>query len=160
MSRNANEENTERELEEPNETGEIAVPKYGPWVSLYRFFHRYVGRRPAVFGGTATIGLLVLVRQFYAFMFGPAEWSGLPGQYVLSGVFLFGFGVGYYAVRDDTACPECGTEFSQVQVSKRPVQRESEGSSGIHMQETLVCQSCGNRETDVYRQPEKNHPRF
>lgn len=160
MSRNANEETTERELEESDETGEVAFPRYGPWVSLYGFFHRYVGHRTSVFGGIAIIGLLVLVRQFYAFVFGPAEWSGLPAQYVLSGVFLFGFGVGYYAVRDDTACPECGTAFSQEQVSKRPIQRESEGSVGVHMQETLVCQSCGNCETDVYRQPEKNHHGF
>lgn len=160
MSRNVNEENTEREFEEPDETGEIAIPKYGPWVSLYGFLHRYVGRRTAIFGGTAIVGLLVLVRQFYAFAFGPAEWSLLPPQYVLGGVFLFGFGVGYYAVRDHTGCPECGTAFSQERISKGPVQRESGSSSDVHIQETLACQSCGNQETDVYRQPEKDHPRF
>lgn len=160
MSRNVNEETTERELEEPDETGNVSCPKYGPWISLYGSLHRYVGRRTAIFGGTATLGLLVLVRQFYAFTFGLAKWSLLPPRYVLGGVFLFGFGVGYYVVRDDTSCPECGTAFSQEQVSKRPVQREPGGSAGVHIQETVVCQSCGNRETDVYRQPEKEHPRF
>ena len=162
MSRNVTEDETE--FEQSDETGEVVIPTYGPWVSLYGFLHRYTRRRTAVFGGSATLGLLVLVRQFYAFVFGPGKWSGLPAWSVLGGVLLFGFGVNYYAVRDDTACPDCETAFSQERVEKRPVRQESSSSagnsSGVYIRETLECQCCENRTTDVYRQPETNQPRF
>ncbi|WP_135826217.1 hypothetical protein [Halorussus ruber] len=164
MSRNVLEapELDETELDEPDETGEVALPNYGPWVSLYGFLHRYARPHTGVFAGTATVGLLVLVRQFYAFVFGPAEWSGLPPWSVLVGVLLFGFGVNYYAVRDDTACSECGTAFSRERVEKRPVRNDSasDADSGVYIRETLECQSCDHRTTEIYRQPEKNPPRF
>ncbi|MFC7080553.1 hypothetical protein [Halorussus caseinilyticus] len=159
MSSNISETPTETDLEE-DESSEDALPRYGPWVSFYGFFHRLVGRRFVLFGGSAAVGLLVLVRQFYAFVFEPSEWAGLPPWSVLSGVFLFGFGVGYYAVRDDTACNECDTPFSKERVSKRPIRRDSEKSSRVYIRETLECQSCGNHTTEVYQQPEKNPPRF
>ncbi|WP_276301121.1 hypothetical protein [Halorussus lipolyticus] len=160
MSRNVYEPDTEPE--ESDETGEVALPNYGPWVSLYGFLHRAVRPRTEVFAGMGTVGLLVLVRQFYAFIFGPGDWSGLPPWSVLCGVLLFGFGVNYYAVRDHTACSECGTAFARERVAKRPVRNESavESDSGVYIRETLECQCCRNRTTEVYRQPEKNPRRF
>lgn len=160
MTGNVTEEDTELELEESDDVREVAVPKYSPGVSLYGFLHRYARSYTAVFGSIAAFGLLVLVRQFYTFIFGPAEWAGLPPWCVFVGVFLFGFGVSYYAVRDETACSECGTPFAKERVSKRPVKQEDSDSDGVYIRETLECQSCANQTTNVYRQPERDPPQF
>lgn len=140
---------------------EDAVPNYGPWVSLYGFVHRSVERRSTVFGGSVALGALILVRQFYSFVSAPSEWSGLPPWTVLLGVFLFGFGVGYFVIRDATSCSNCGATFSRERIDKGPAPSESrpDVDRRAYIEEAYECQHCGNRTTELYSHPEWEYPR-
>lgn len=141
--------------------GRDAAPKYGSWVSLYGFVHRSVERRSTVFGGSVALGSLVLVRQFYSFVSAPSEWSGLPPWTVVGGVLLFGFGVGYYVIRDATSCSECGATFSRERVAKRPVSGESRPDAGsrAYLEAAYECRNCGHRTTELHSHPEWEYPR-
>lgn len=138
-----------------------AVRSYSLWVSLYAGLHRRLRHRTVVFGGSGVVGALVLVRQFYAFASEPAEWSGLPSWTVVTGIVLFGFGVGYYVIRDDTACSECGTPFSKRRIGKRPVSKPSgdDGRERTYLEETYECESCGEATTELCSQSEWSYAR-
>lgn len=138
-----------------------AVRRRGPWVSFYGFLHRYVGHRTVVFRGSGAVGALVLVRQFYAFASDPTEWSGLPSWAVVVGTVLFAFGVGYYVVRNDTACVECEASFSKELIDKRPVTRQS-GAGGrdrLYIEESYECRNCEEQTTELYSHPQWHYTR-
>lgn len=137
------------------------VRGYAPWVSVFAFLHRYLGRPTVVFVGSGVVGALVLVRQFYAFASEPTEWSGLPSWTVIVGVGLFGFGVAYYVVRDGTACSECGTPFSRRRTGKHPVSKSTDGGPDrAYLQATYECSHCGEETTELYSQSEWNYTRY
>lgn len=139
-----------------------AVQRYGPWVTLYGFLHRFVDHHVVVFGGSVVVGALVLVRQFYAFASESAKWSGLPSWTVVGGVVLFGFGVGYYVVRMDTSCPDCGTPFARERIDKQLVAKESkaDGTDRMYVEETYECNHCGEQTTGLFSQPQWSHSRY
>ena len=141
--------------------GYDVVQRYGPWVSFYGFLHDYVRHRAVVFGGSGVVGVLVLVRQLYAFASNPTEWSGLPSWIVVLGILLFGFGVGYYVVRNDTACSKCEVPFSKERIDKRPVSKRSgEGGQRLYVEESYECRNCGETSSDLYSHPEWSYTRY
>lgn len=138
-----------------------ALPKYGPWVSVYGFLHRSVDRRSTVFGGSVAVGSFVLVRQFYSFVSAPTEWPGLHSWTVVGGIFLFGFGIGYFVIREETACPKCGRNFSRERIGKRPAPPESlpDAPERAYVEESYECRHCGRLTTELYAHPEWEYPR-
>jgi hypothetical protein len=143
-------------------SGNDAVQRYGPWVTFYGFLHDYVAHRTVVFGGSGVVGALVLVRQFYAFASKPTEWSDLPSWTVVFGIVLFAFGVGYYVVRNDTACSECDAPFSKERIGKRPVSKRSgdDGRDRMYVEVSYECRNCGETSSDLYSHPEWSYTRY
>jgi uncharacterized Zn finger protein len=77
---------------------------------------------------------------------------------VVGGLLAFTFGAGYFVVRRDTACRECGSAFSKERVERRLVQREVRDHSKTFVSETLECRNCGNCTAEFYAHPQQESP--
>lgn len=137
-----------------------AIPKYGPWVSFYGFFHRFVRHQLLVFGGLALAGAFAVGRFAHSLVPMTAEESIVSAVLAVGGAFLLAFGLGYFVVRHDTSCCECGTGFAKERVRKRLVRREVRGRDRQVIEETLECQECDERTTEIYAYPEQQSHRW
>lgn len=135
--------------------------KYGPFVSFFGFLHESTSRHMLVFGGSLTLGSLVLVQQFYALVSGWSRWSSLTALTVAGSTALSAFGLSYYVARDDTSCTDCGKPFSLERVGKRPVSRSgnSDGGNRTYVEEIYECENCGTLTTELHSNMDREYTR-
>jgi hypothetical protein len=158
-SRQVGDGRTETLVERDEATVRNPVPRSDPWLSVYAALARRVPRATLFFGGLSALGLLVLVRQLYA-LAAMARWSVLPAEAVVGAAASCAFGLGYFAVRDESSCRSCGASFSKERVACRPVRRESDShGGGTFVCETFECRECGDRTESTYPFPDRPYPR-
>lgn len=132
------------------EASDDAVWDRTPWVGFYRYLHRRLRYRNAVFGGAALAGAAAIVYSFGALSADAAGNFATAIYAVVGGVVLTAFGVGYFVVRRDTSCEACGATFSTERVGKHLVDLERDAATRTLVAERLKCRECGHHTTQPY----------
>jgi len=121
-----------------------------PWIGFYRYLHRRLRYRNAVFGGSTLAGAAAIVYSFGALSADAAGNLAIAIYAVVAGVVLTAFGVGYFVVRRDTSCRNCGATFSKERVGKHLVHLERDAATRTVVAERLACRECGHHTTQPY----------
>lgn len=117
------------------------VTEDGRWISFYRCVYHSMRYEKLLFAALAIAGVFTITLSITALLAESGAVSPSSAVVALGGGVALTVGIGYFVIRHNTTCSECGTEFSRTLTGKRVPVEQSEGQTRTIQQ--IECQNCG-----------------